>query len=553
MNDIEIAKKAEMKDIGEIASDLGIDDSDLFRYGNYMAKLPVSLLKKLENRKKGKLILVTAITPTPAGEGKTTTSIGLSQALNRLGKKSIVTLREPSLGPVFGVKGGAAGGGYSQVVPMEEINLHFTGDIHAVTASHNLLSALIDAHIKNGNELQLNPGSITWPRVMDMNDRALRNIVVGLGGPANGQPREDRCIITVASEVMAILCLSNNLEDLKERLGRIIIGKDKNKKDITAKDIGANGAMAALLKNAINPNLVQTLENTPAIIHGGPFANIAHGTNSIIATNMSLSLCAYTITEAGFAADLGAEKFLDVVSPIGGFKPDAVVLVATIRALKMHGGVAKKDLDQENIDSLKLGMENLKVHIENLKKFGSSVIVTLNIFPDDTEAEIAEVTKLAENYGAGFAISEVWAKGGDGGIELANTVVEACESPDEIKPLYDKKDDIKKKIEKLVFEIYRAGKINYTSTAERKIKIFSKRYPEFPIIMAKTQASISDDSKKIGAPKDYEFTVKDLSISAGAGFIVVYAGNIMTMPGLPAHPAALDIDIDSEGNISGLF
>ncbi len=553
MNDLEIARKAKMKDISEIAKFLGIDEAGLYRYGNYMAKIPLDTMKNIDKKNKGKLILVTAITPTPAGEGKTTTSIGLSQALNKIGKKSIVTLREPSLGPVFGVKGGAAGGGYSQVVPMEDINLHFTGDIHAVTAAHNLLSALIDSHIKNGNELKINTAEIYWPRVMDMNDRSLRNIVIGLGGPANGMPREERFVITVASEVMAILCLSKDLADLKEKLGKIIVAKSIDKKDITVKDLKANGAMAVLLKNAINPNLVQTLENTPAIIHGGPFANIAHGTNSIIATRMAMSLCDYTVTEAGFAADLGAEKFFDIVSQTGEFYPDATVIVATIRALKMHGGVSKKELESENIEALESGMENLKVHIENLKKFGTGIVVALNVFPTDTEKEITAVAELSKNLGVRFSISNVWADGGEGGIDLAKQVIEVVDENNTPSTLYDMNDDLRIKIETLAVQIYRAGKITYSPEASKKIKKYSAEYPSLPVIMAKTQSSISDDPKKLGAPKDYEFTVKDLSISAGAGFIVVYAGDIMTMPGLPAHPAAMEMDIDSDGNISGLF
>ncbi|MFP4461448.1 MAG: formate--tetrahydrofolate ligase, partial [Thermotogota bacterium] len=452
-SDIEIAQSVKMKNIKEIAAQLGIEN-EVIPYGHYIGKIPYELTRRTD-RKTGKLILVTAITPTPAGEGKTTTSIGLTQALNKIGKKSIVTLREPSLGPVFGVKGGAAGGGYSQVIPMEDINLHFTGDIHAVTTAHNLLSAMIDAHIKAGNELKLRPTAIYWPRVMDMNDRALRNIVVCLGGISQCQPREDRFMISVASEVMAILCLSQGLQDLKERFGRIIVGRSEDRKFITAEDLGANGAMAALMKNAINPNLVQTLEHTPALIHGGPFANIAHGTNSIIATKLAMKLTDYTITEAGFAADLGAEKFLNVVSRLGGFWPDATVLVATVRALKMHGGVSKKNLDQENIQALEEGLENLKVHLENLQKFNVPVVVALNRFPTDTDKELERVRDYVAKLGAGVAISEVWEKGGEGGIDLANSVVEAAETPAHPKTLYEFTDPIKDKIEKIAKVVYR--------------------------------------------------------------------------------------------------
>src|SRR6056297_3071948 len=541
-SDIEIAQSVKMKNIMEIARQLGIENEII----------PYDLTKKI-NRKNGKLILVTAITPTPAGEGKTTTSIGLTQALNKSGRKSIVTLREPSLGPVFGVKGGAAGGGYSQVVPMEDINLHFTGDIHAVTTTHNLLSAMIDAHIKAGNELKLRPTLIYWPRVMDMNDRALRNIVVGLGGLSNGQPREDKFMISVASEIMAILCLSKGLQDLKERFGKIIVGRSEDRKFITAEDLKANGAMAALMKNAINPNLVQTLEHTPALIHGGPFANIAHGTNSIIATKMAMKLTDYTITEAGFAADLGAEKFLNVVSRLGDFWPDATVLVATIRALKMHGGVSKKNLDEEDLSALKKGLENLKVHLENLHKFNVPVVVALNRFPSDTEKEIETVVEYVSKLDAEVALSEVWEKGGDGGIELADKVVAAAEKPSNPTFLYEQTDTVKEKIERVAKEIYRAGSVKYTSDALKHIKLYSKDYNNLPLIVAKTQASISDDPSKIGAPSGYPLTIRDVSVSAGAGFMIAYAGDIMTMPGLPKHPSAMDIDINDDGEITGLF
>jgi len=521
-------------------------------YGDYIAKIPLSVSDELEG-KPGKLILVTAITPTPAGEGKTTTSIGLTQALNKIGKKSIVTLREPSLGPVFGVKGGAAGGGWSQVIPMEDINLHFTGDIHAVSTAHNLLSAMIDAHIHAGNKLNFNPTAIYWPRVMDMNDRALRKIIVGLGGTGNGQPREDAFMISVASEIMAILCLSTNLKDLKERFGKILVGRSTDRKFITAADLKANGAMAALMKNAIMPNLVQTLEHTPAIIHGGPFANIAHGTNSIIATNLAMKLTDYTITEAGFAADLGAEKFLNVVSKIGGFSPDATVLVATVRALKMHGGLSKRELNDENLNALEKGIINLKVHIENLQKFNVPVVVALNRFPTDTEREIETVIRCVESMNATIALSEVWEKGGEGGIDLARKVIEAAESPSELHRLYDWEEDIKCKIKKISWEIYRAGDVKFSSEAEKNIRLYGKHYGNLPVIIAKTQSSISDDPTLLGAPEGHTIKIKNVSVSAGAGFIVAYAGEIMTMPGLPKHPSAMDIDIDDNGEIQGLF
>jgi formate--tetrahydrofolate ligase len=550
-SDIQIAQSVKMKRISEIARELNIEDK-IIPYGNYIAKIPLSVSNELK-RKPGKLILVTAITPTPAGEGKTTTSIGLTQALNKIGKKSIVTLREPSLGPVFGVKGGAAGGGWSQVIPMEDINLHFTGDIHAVSTAHNLLSAMIDAHIKAGNESKLKATSIYWPRVMDMNDRALRKIIIALGGNSNGQPREDSFMISVASEVMAILCLSSSIKDLKERFGRIIVGRSSDRKFVTAADLNANGAMAALMKNAIMPNLVQTLEHTPAIIHGGPFANIAHGTNSIIATKLSMKMTDYTITEAGFAADLGAEKFLNVVSKLGEFTPDATVLVATVRALKMHGGLSKKDLNQENIEALEKGILNLKVHVENLQKFNIPVVVALNKFPTDTQKEIDTVIKCVESMNAEIALSNVWEKGGEGGIELAKKVIEAADKPSEIHRLYEWEDAIETKISKIAKEIYRAGEVKFSSEAVKHIKLYGKHYGDLPVIIAKTQSSISDDPTLIGAPEGHTIKIKDISVSAGAGFLVAYAGDIMTMPGLPKHPSAMDIDIDDNGEISGLF
>lgn len=554
LSDAEIAESTKILPISQISEGLRIPEEMIQPYGKSMAKISHTYLRSIENQPKGKLIMVTAITPTPAGEGKTTTSIGLSLALNRLGKSSVVTLREPSLGPVFGVKGGAAGGGRSQVLPMDAINLHFTGDIHAVSASHNLLSAMIDAHLHHGNTLKLNPSSLFWPRVMDMNDRSLRQIVVGLGGGSNGLVREDQFMISVASEVMAILCLSKDLKDLKERLSKIMVGMNADKKPVFSSELKAQGAMAALLKHAIDPNLVQTTENTPAIIHGGPFANIAHGTNSIIATNMALRMCEYTITESGFAADLGAEKFMDFVTRVGQFWPDAIVLVATIRALKMHGGLSKKELDQEDLQALEKGYENLKVHIENLQKYGSRVVVALNRFPSDSPREIEWLVSRVQQSSASISLSEVWEKGSEGGIELAKKVIElSSQPPAEPKRLYNLDQTLEEKIEAIATEIYRAGKVNYLPEARKKIRIFSKEFGHLPIIMAKTQASLSDDQKKIGAPKGYTFTVRDLSVRSGAGFVVVYAGEIMTMPGLPKIPAATQIDIDEFGKISGLF
>lgn len=551
LSDIEIAKQASLKDIRDIAKSLDIPEDMLKPYGRYIAKVDHRYLNTLNAKPNGKLILVTAITPTPAGEGKTTTSIGLSMALNRIGKKSIVTLREPSLGPVFGVKGGAAGGGYSQVLPMEDINLHFTGDIHAVTTAHNLIAAMIDAHINHGNELGIDLRKIYWKRAMDMNDRALREIVIALGGSANGYPREDGFLITAASEIMAVLCLAKDLTDLKRRIGEIVIAQG-TKGLIRVKDIKAEGAAAALLKDAINPNLVQTIENTPAFVHGGPFANIAHGTNTLIATKLALKLSDYVVTEAGFAADLGAQKFLDFVAPTGGLFVDAVVIVASIRALKYHGGVPKDNLNEENVDAVIKGLENLKVHIENMKKYGVPVVVALNRFSTDTEKEIEAVLK---NSPAKCVLNEAYAKGSEGAIELAKAVVETIENvPSNYKPLVPSDLPVEQKIELIAKEIYRAGKVIYTDTAKSKLSMLKKNgFGNYPVIIAKTQNSISDDPKKINAPSGYEFTVRDFQISAGAGFVVALAGEIMLMPGLPKAPAAVNIDIDENGEITGLF
>lgn len=554
-SDIEIAQEAKMKPIKEIAAQLNLTEEDIELYGNYKAKIKLDVYKRLENAPNAKLILMTAITPTPAGEGKSTTTVGLGQALNRLGKRCAVALREPSLGPVFGVKGGAAGGGYAQVVPMEDINLHFTGDLHAITAAHNLLSAMIDNHIQQGNQLGIDPRKIAWKRVLDMNDRALRNIVVGLGGSAHGVPREDGFMITVASEVMAILCLARDLMDLKERFGRIIIGYTYDGRAVTAKDLNAHGAMAALMKDAIQPNLVQTLENTPAFIHGGPFANIAHGCNSIMATKLALKVSDYVVTEAGFGADLGAEKFFDIKCRFAGLQPDAVVIVATARALKMHGGVPKNSLTEENLDALGNGIENLEKHIENVKKFGVPAVVAINAFPTDTQAELELIRERCTAMGVPVALSEVWAKGGEGGTELAETVLRVMEShPSSFKPLYDETRPIKEKIETIAREIYGAEGVIYTKEAEKKISLYTELgYAQTPICMAKTQNSISDDPSLLGRPRNFKVTIRDINVSAGAGFLVALAGDIMTMPGLPKRPAAVGIDVDADGKISGLF
>ncbi|SHJ08724.1 formate--tetrahydrofolate ligase [Lutispora thermophila] len=552
--DIQIAQEAKMKPIMEIAKDVGINEDEVELYGKYKAKIDLSIWDRLKDKKEGKLVLVTAINPTPAGEGKSTTTVGLGQALARLGKKSAIALREPSLGPVFGVKGGAAGGGYAQVVPMEDINLHFTGDMHAITAANNLLSAAIDNHITQGNSLGIDMRQIVWKRVMDMNDRALREVVVGLGGKANGFVRQDGFMITVASEIMAILCLATDLKDLKERLSRIIIGYNYDDKPVTAGDLKVHGAMALLLKDAIKPNLVQTLENTPAFIHGGPFANIAHGCNSIMATKLGLKLVDYLVTEAGFGADLGAEKFMDIKCRYAGISPSAVVIVATIRALKMHGGVKKTELATENVPAMEKGFDNLRKHIENIKKFGVPAIVAINRFVTDTDAEIARLLELCRMEGVEASLCEVWEKGGEGGEELAAKVIEACEKESNFKFMYDVNESIKEKIGKIAKEIYGAKGVVYTAKAEKEIKrLEDLGLDKYPICMAKTQYSLSDNPELIGRPEGFDITVKEVRVSAGAGFIVALTGDIMVMPGLPKVPAAEKIDIDENGVITGLF
>jgi len=553
--DVQIAQEAKMLPIKDIAKNLGISEDEIINYGKYKAKISLDVYEKLKDKKDGKLVLVTAINPTPAGEGKTTTNIGLSMALNKIGKTSISTLREPSLGPSFGVKGGAAGGGYSQVVPMEDINLHFTGDFHAITSAHNLISALLDNHIQQGNELGIDPRRVVWKRVMDMNDRALRHIVIGLGGKPNGMPREDGFDITVASEIMAIFCLSESLEDLKERVANIIVAYKFDGSPVFVKDLKAQGAVALLMKDAVAPNLVQTLENTPAIIHGGPFANIAHGSNSILATKLALKLCDYTVTEAGFGADLGAEKFFDITSRFGGFKPDAAVVVATVRALKHHGGAKKDEYGVENFDYLSKGFENLEKHIENLKKFGVPAIVAINQFPTDTKAELDFVINRCNELGAEAVLSEVWAKGGEGGIDLAKKVVEVVEKNEaNFRFLYDVNETIKEKIEKIAVEVYGADGVELTSQAMKQIKDIEKLgLDKMPICMAKTQYSLSDDPSLLGRPKNFKITVKEIKISNGARFLVALTGDIMTMPGLPKVPAANSIDILENGEIVGLF
>lgn len=553
--DVEIAQEAKMLPITEVASKLGISEDKLIPYGKYKAKISIDLLKELENKPDGKLVLVTAINPTPAGEGKTTTNIGLSMALNKIGKTAISALREPSLGPSFGVKGGAAGGGYSQVVPMEDINLHFTGDFHAITTAHNLIAALLDNHIHRGNELNIDPRRVVWKRVLDMNDRALRKIVIGLGGRTEGVPREDGFDITVASEIMAILCLSKDLQDLKERVANIIVAYTYDGKPVYVRDLNAQGAVAVLMKDAIHPNLVQTLENTPALVHGGPFANIAHGCNSIIATKLALKLAEYTVTEAGFGADLGAEKFFDIKSRFAGFKPNAAVIVATVRALKYNGGVKKDELGNENLEALAKGFENLEKHIENVNKFGVPAVVAINRFPTDTEAELNYVIERCRSLGAEAVISEVWAKGSEGGIDLAKAVVKVCETKESnFKPLYDVEEPIKVKIEKIAKEIYGADGVEYTKACEKQIAEIEKLgFDKMPICMAKTQFSLSDDPTLLGRPRGFKITVREIRISRGAGFLVALTGDIMTMPGLPKVPAANNIDILPDGRIVGLF
>lgn len=553
--DIQIAQEATMLPIKDVAATIGIKEDDLELYGKYKAKISDELINRTKKNPDGKLILVTAINPTPAGEGKTTTSVGLGEAFGRLGKKALIALREPSLGPCFGIKGGAAGGGYAQVVPMEDLNLHFTGDFHAITSANNLLAALLDNHIQQGNELGIDPRQIVWKRCMDMNDRVLRNIVVGLGSKMDGMVREDHFVITVASEIMAILCLADDMADLKKRLGRIIVAYTFDGKPVTADDLQATGSMAALLKDALKPNLIQTLEHTPAIVHGGPFANIAHGCNSVRATKTALKLADYVITEAGFGADLGAEKFFDIKCRMAGLKPDAVVLVATIRALKYNGGVPKDELSSENLDALKAGIVNLEKHIENLHKFGVPVVVTLNSFVTDTKAETDFVEQFCKERGCEFALSEVWEKGGEGGIDLANKVLETIEHKESnFKVLYDDSLSLKEKIETVAKEIYGADGVTYSLAAERELKrITDLGMGDFPVCMAKTQYSLSDDAKKLGRPSGFKINVREVYASAGAGFVVAVNGSIMTMPGLSKKPAAYGIDVDDNGVITGLF
>ena len=554
-SDIQIAQEASMLPIQEVASSLGIREDELELYGKYKAKLSDELMEDIKDRPNGKLILVTAINPTPAGEGKTTTSVGLGQAFGKLGKKAVIALREPSLGPCFGIKGGAAGGGYAQVVPMEDLNLHFTGDFHAITSANNLLAALLDNHIQQGNELGIDPRQIVWKRCLDMNDRVLRNVVVGLGNKMDGMVREDHFVITVASEIMAILCLADDMNDLKRRLGRIVVAYTFDGKPVTAEDLNAVGSMAALLKDALKPNLIQTLEHTPAIVHGGPFANIAHGCNSVRATKTALKLADYVITEAGFGADLGAEKFFDIKCRKAKLTPDAVVLVATIRALKYNGGVAKSDLAEENLEALKAGIVNLEKHIENLQKYGVPVVVTLNSFVTDTPAETAYVEQFCKERGCEFALSEVWEKGGEGGVALAEKVLDTLENKkSSFKLLYEDELSLKEKIETVAKEIYGADGVTYSAAAEKELKrITDLGMGHFPVCMAKTQYSLSDDAKKLGRPSRFTINVREVYVSAGAGFVVAVNGSIMTMPGLPKQPAAYNIDVNDEGVITGLF
>jgi len=553
-SDVEIAQEAKMQPIAQVAAELGLAEDDLELYGKYKAKVSLAAWDKLKNRPDGKLVLVTAITPTPAGEGKTTNTVGIGDALRRLGKKVVIALREPSLGPCFGVKGGAAGGGYAQVVPMEDINLHFTGDIHAVTTAHNLLAAVLDNHLHHGNELGIDPRRITWRRVMDLNERALRNIVLGLGGKANGVPREGGFDISVASEMMAILCLASDLEDMKARISRIVVAYTYDGKPVTAADLKVAGALTLLFKDAIKPNLVQTLENTPAFIHGGPFANIAHGCNSIMASKFALKVADILVTEAGFGADLGAEKFCDIKCRFAGLKPDAVVIVATVRALKSHGGVAKADLGKPNMAALEKGLANLTKHIENIGKFGLPAVVAINAFPTDTAEELAFVEEKCAALGAEVALSEVWAKGGAGGEALAKKVLAAAEKPNRFRFLYDEKLPIKNKIDIIAREIYGADGATYTPAADKTIaELTAMGFDKTPVCMAKTQYSLSDDAAKIGRPTGFKVTVREVRVSAGAGFLVAITGEIMTMPGLPKRPAAEAMDIDNSGRIVGLF
>ena len=553
--DIQIAQEAVMKPIKEVAASIGIQEDDLELYGKYKAKLSDELWEAVKDRPDGKLVLVTAINPTPAGEGKTTTSVGLGQAMAKLNKKALIALREPSLGPCFGIKGGAAGGGYAQVVPMEDLNLHFTGDFHAVTSANNLLAALLDNHIQQGNVLQIDPRQVVWKRCLDMNDRALRNIVVGLGNKMDGMVREDHFVITVASEIMAILCLADDIKDLKRRLGKIVVAYNFAGEPVTADDLQATGAMTALLKDAVKPNLIQTLEHTPALVHGGPFANIAHGCNSIRATKMALKLSDIAITEAGFGADLGAEKFMDIKCRMGNLKPDAVVIVATVRALKYNGGVAKKDLNEENLEALKKGIVNLEKHIENVQKFGVPVVVTLNSFVTDTDAENEFIRQFCEERNCEFALSEVWEKGGEGGIALAEKVLNTLETKEShFHTLYENSLSLKEKIETISKEIYGADGVEYTPTAEKQLdKITELGYGELPICMAKNQYSLSDDATLLGRPEHFKIHIREVYVNAGAGFVVALTGAVMTMPGLPKVPAANGIDVNEEGTITGLF
>lgn len=553
--DIQIAQEAQMAHIKDVAASININEEDLDFYGKYKAKLSDELWEKIKDRENGKLVLVTAINPTPAGEGKTTTTVGLGQAMAKLNKKALIALREPSLGPCFGIKGGAAGGGFAQVVPMEDLNLHFTGDFHAITSANNLLAALLDNHIQQGNSLKIDPRQVVWKRCLDMNDRTLRNIVIGLGNKMDGMVREDHFVITVASEIMAILCLADDLEDLKKRLGRIIVAYNFAGDPVTADDLEATGSMTALLKDALKPNLIQTLEHSPALVHGGPFANIAHGCNSIRATKMALKLSDITITEAGFGADLGAEKFLDIKCRKGNLKPDAVVLVATVRALKYNGGVSKSDLNAENMEALAKGIVNLEKHIENLQKFGVPVVVTLNSFVTDTDAENEFIRNFCEDRGCEFALSEVWEKGGEGGIALAEKVLETLEQKEShYRPLYEDALSLKEKIEKIAQEIYGANSVVYEPAARKQLaKIESMGFGSFPVCMAKNQYSLSDDATKLGRPVDFDIHIREVYVSAGAGFVVALTGAIMTMPGLPKVPAANGIDVNSEGTITGLF
>lgn len=553
--DIQIAQEAELLPIREVAEKLDITEDELELYGKYKAKLSDEYMERISKNPDGKLILVTAINPTPAGEGKTTTSVGLGQAFGRLGKKAVIALREPSLGPCFGIKGGAAGGGLSQVVPMEDLNLHFTGDFHAITSANNLLAAMLDNHIQQGNELGIDTRSVVWKRCLDMNDRVLRNVVVGLGAKTDGFVREDHFVITVASEIMAVLCLADDMKDLKQRLGRMVVAYNYEGEPVTAADLKAVGAMAALLKDALKPNLIQTLEHTPAIVHGGPFANIAHGCNSVRATKMALKMADYVITEAGFGADLGAEKFMDIKCRMAGLKPDAVVLVATVRALKYNGGVPKNELSAENMDALHKGIVNLEKHIENLHKFGVPIVVTLNSFVTDTEAEISYIRKFCEERNCEFALSEVWEKGGEGGIPLAEKVLDTLENKEsDFHVLYENELSLKEKIETVAREIYGADGVNYTSAASKQLKKLEELgFGKLPVCMAKTQYSLSDDPALLGRPEGFSISVREAYVSAGAGFVVVLTGAVMTMPGLPKVPAAFNIDVNEEGVITGLF